>query len=290
MLLATGFACLPVLQGCVGATQVADDYAYGSGALNQDPWATRPHAPRPVSKPPEPRPIAKAPDPKPEVRPQPVHREPPVHVEAPRPEPPPRVVAAPIVETPKPVVEPPKPVVEAPREQPQPQLAGTTRTEADLRGIQRVESASALLGTPGLQDRAFVAHVLRAAGQDLDVDRNRPYAPALFEALQRRGLLISAGSARPGDLIFFNNTADLNSNGRADDGVTLVGVVERVDGTRIVLIAQRAGKVRRLAVDASRPELVRDAHGEVVNTRLVRWPGAEGPLTAGQCLAGFARP
>ena len=185
--------------------------------------------------------------------------------------------------------EPTKPALDPPREQQQP-LVGTTRTEADLRGIQRVESASALLGTPGLQDRAFVAHVLRAAGQDLEVDRNRPYAPALYELLQKRGLLVSSGVALPGDLIFFKNTADLNSNGRPDDGVTLVGVVERIDGSRIVLIAQRAGKVRRLAVDASRPELVRDARGEVVNTRLVRWPGSEGPLTAGQCLSGFARP
>ena len=159
-----------------------------------------------------------------------------------------------------------------------------------MTSLKRVESASALLGTPGLQDRAFVAHVLRAAGQDLEVDRNRPYAPALYELLQKRGLLVSAGVALPGDLIFFKNTADLNSNGRPDDGVTLVGVVERIDGSRIVLIAQRAGKVRRLAVDASRPELVRDARGEVVNTRLVRWPGSEGPLTAGQCLSGFARP
>ena len=141
-----------------------------------------------------------------------------------------------------------------------------------------------------MQDRAFVAHVLRAAGQDLEVDRSRPYAPALFEQLQKRGKLVQLAEAVPGDLIFFRNTADLNANGKPDDGVTLVGVVERVEGSRVILIAQRAGKVRRLAADPSQPDMVRDLRGEVVNTRLVRWPGAEGPLTAGQCLAGFARP
>ncbi len=292
----TGLTLLPLAQACVGATQVADDYAYGAGALNLDSWNARPRSKpaRPAPKPPEPVVVARQEQPRAEPHREPAKQEvrvqptPVVHRETPRAEPPPRVVAAPIVETPKPVVEPQKPATEAPREQ-QP-LIGTTRTEADLRGIQRVESASALLGTPGLQDRAFVAHVLRAAGQDLDVDRNRPYAPALYDLLQKRGLVITAGAAAPGDLIFFKNTADLNSNGRPDDGVTLVGVVERIDGSRVVLIAQRAGKVRRLAVDPTRPELVRDARGEVVNTRLVRWPGAEGPLTAGQCLAGFARP
>ncbi len=304
-LIAAGLLVLPMAQGCTGATHVADSYAYGAGALNLDPWATRPRPSRsPVA---EPAPVThaapvKAPqhaEPQPQVRAQPVPvqkehahletaRAEPTQREPVRSEPPPRVVAAPIAESPRPPPEPTKPAIDPPREQ-QP-LVGSTRTEADLRGIQRVESASALLGTPGLQDRAFVAHVLRAAGQDLEVDRNRPYAPALYELLQKRGLLVSAGVALPGDLIFFKNTADLNSNGRPDDGVTLVGVVERIDGSRIVLIAQRAGKVRRLAVDASRPELVRDARGEVVNTRLVRWPGSEGPLTAGQCLSGFARP
>ena len=297
-LVPSAFALLA--QGCVGATQVADEYAYGAGSLNLDPWAVRPkvrakpavavaraEAPRPAvakAEPPKPEP------PKPEPRPQPiVHREP-VRAEPVQSAPPPRVNASPIVEPVKTAPEPVKPVIEPPREQHPQTLVGTTRTEADLRGVQRVESAAALLGTPGLQDRAFVAHVLRAAGQDLDVDRNRPYAPALYEMLQKRGLLLSTGAALPGDLIFFKNTADLNSNGKPDDGVTLVGVVERIDGSRVVLIAQRAGKVRRLAVDPTRPELVRNARGEVVNTRLVRWPGAEGPLTAGQCLAGFARP
>ncbi len=289
-LAALGCVLTPLAQSCVRPAQVSDSYAFGAGALNTDSWSTHPRArvPTPAPRPPEPAPVARTEPPKPEPPQQTVQTPQPPKA-SPRPEPPPRVVAQPIVEAPRPEPEPVKPVLEAPREQ-QPTLAGSTRTEADLRGIQRVEAASALLGTPGLQDRAFVAHVLRAAGQDLEVDRNRPYAPALYELLQHRGLLVQTGAALPGDLIFFKNTADLNSNGRPDDGVTLVGVVERIDGSRVVLIAQRAGKVRRLAVDPSRPELVRDAHGEVVNTRLVRWPGSDGPLTAGQCLAGFARP
>lgn len=249
------------------------DYAFGAGILNQDDWNRQPPVP----------PAQPVVQPEPQPPPQPKQ------VPPPRPPELPKVEATPIVQ---PVPE--KPQQEQPVEPQQPKppqhLVGTTRTAADLRGIQRVEAATALLGTPGLQDRAFVAHVLRAAGQDLEVDRSRPYAPALFELLAHKGLTLHQQDPRPGDLIFFKNTADLNANGRADDGVTLVGVVERVNGTRVVLIAQRAGKVRRLAADPTQPTLVRDAKGEVVNTRLVRWPGADGPLTAGQCLAGYARP
>lgn len=287
--LVAALALLCAAQACAGATRAPDDYAFGAGSLNLDPWAPRPHVETPV-----PRPVKAAqPSPQPQ-KPEAAHEV--VSAAPPRPvhpagPPPPRVVGSPVLEAPQQPIEPVHPpVVAKPAQVQEKPLIGTTRTEADLRGVQRVEAASALLGTPGLQDSAFVAHVLRASGQELDVDRSRPYAPALYDQLRRKGRILTDGPVAPGDLIFFNNTADLNSNGRPDDGVTLVGVVERVDGARIVLIAQRAGKVRRLAVDPSRPELVRDARGEVVNTRLVRWPGAQGPLTAAQCLAGFARP
>ncbi len=156
--------------------------------------------------------------------------------------------------------------------------------------MQRVEAAQTLLGTPGLQERAFVAHVLRAAGQDIAVDAKQPYAASLWQKLDAAGSKVAQADARPGDLVFFRDTADLNGNSKPDDGVTLVGVVERVRGSHAIFIAQRAGKVRRMAVDASRPLVIRDAGGEVVNTRLVRWPGSDTPWTTGQCFYGLARP
>lgn len=166
--------------------------------------------------------------------------------------------------------------------------AGTPYPDG-LRASQRVEAAAALLGTAGLADRAFVAHVLRAAGQDLEVDRNVNYAAGLHAKLQADGVTVEAAEARPGDLVFFRDTSDLNGNTRPDDGVTLVGVVERAQGTQVVFIAQRAGKVRRMAVDPQRPQVVREG-SQVVNTRLVRWPGSTHAWTTGQCLVGYARP
>ncbi len=141
-----------------------------------------------------------------------------------------------------------------------------------------------------MQDRAFVAHVLRAAGQDVPVDTHAVYPAALYQKLTASAQHVDAHQPRAGDLVFFRDTSDTNGNGKPDDGVTLVGIVERAQGSRAVFIAQRAGKVRRMAVDPQQPLVVRDGHDEVVNTRLVRWPGSQSPWTTGQCLVGYLRP
>ncbi|MCO4761382.1 MAG: hypothetical protein KC502_07750 [Myxococcales bacterium] len=154
-----------------------------------------------------------------------------------------------------------------------------------LLGQQRVEAATELLGTAGLKERAFVDHVLHAVGAPISVARQRPYAGALWHSLRNRRVR----QPRPGDLVFFRNTMDLNGNGRPDDGVTWVAVVERVDGRRVLFVGQRAGKVRRMSLSRSRPRVVR-TDGQVLNTRLVQWPRESRPRTAGQCFAGFARP
>jgi hypothetical protein len=134
-----------------------------------------------------------------------------------------------------------------------------------------------------------VAQVLRGAGQELAVDRKLPYAAALWLKLGE-GRRLTLAEVEPGDLVFFHDTEDVNDNGKPDDGVTMVGVVEAVNGNRVVLIAQRAGKVRRMALDSSNPKTVRTADDTVLNTRLVRWPGFAEPWTTGECWHGYARP
>ncbi len=155
-----------------------------------------------------------------------------------------------------------------------------------LAAHQRVAAAVGLLGTAGLGRRAFVDHVLHAAGAAVLVESGRPYAAALWQTLARRRV----SRPRPGDVVFFRDTLDLNGNERPDDGVTWAAIVERVEPERVLFLGQRAGKVRRMSLSTQRPKLIRDDNGRVRNTRLVRWPGESQPRTAGECWAGYARP
>lgn len=283
-----------LLPGCGTAPSVRRDYAFEFSALNVTPEAEEPlsaAAPGgPQSQPRERADLPRRPWRRVAERPVPAES---AQAQSPRPEPmrsEPRAVAAP-AEDPPPAVRPPPPEPALSQPPAAPATERAPQNDEDLRAAQRVEAAQALLGTPGLQERAFVAQVLKAAGQDVAVDPKQPYAAALWTRLAtEQGAKVAQAEIRPGDLVFFHDTADLNGNGKPDDGVTLVGVAERVRGLHVIFIAQRAGKVRRMAVDPSRPLVIRDATNEVVNTRLVRWPGSDQAWTTGQCLTGFARP
>lgn len=160
----------------------------------------------------------------------------------------------------------------------------------ELRARQRVVAAQRLLGRAGNDDRPFVDEVLHAAGQGVAISRREVYAAALHTRLAADDALVGRSAVRAGDIAFFRDTLDLNGNRRPDDGITLAAIVEQVEDGRVLVIARRAGRVRRLAITAAQPEIVRDEAGTVLNTRLVRWPGESTPRTTGQCLAAFGRP
>lgn len=274
---------------CSGAQAPDTDHAFEAGLLNPPEVArfgqpSLPSTAEPTDEPAVARAQRLPPRPSPSPRPARVAAR-----VAPRPQPM-QPTESQAVRQPLPQAMPVPPRV-APQVQPRPaEPAEPLDPAMGLRASQRVDAALALLGTPGIPDRSFVGHVLRAAGQDVEVPSGVPYPAALHAALVEAGATVARPDVRPGDLVFFKNTADVNGNGRPDDGVTMVGVVERVEPGRVLFLAQRAGKVRRMAVDPNRPQVVRDAGDQVVNTRLVRWPGGAGPLTTGQCLQGYARP
>jgi hypothetical protein len=94
---------------------------------------------------------------------------------------------------------------------------------------------------------------------------------------------------RPGDLVFFRETYDRNRDGRRNDGLTHIGVVERVERDGTVTFVHRAGTgVKRSKLHLHQPGLRRDARGRVLNDYLRRPEKAEHPRLAGELLAGFA--
>jgi hypothetical protein len=115
---------------------------------------------------------------------------------------------------------------------------------------------------------------------------------AALRAMEAHGVVFGGGGEwpAPGDLVFWNDTSDRNRNGRADDRLTHVGIVEYVvDGT--VVFVHRGGRaVARGAMNPERPSEVR-ADGVILNSH-IRQKSARlerVPVLAGALFAGYGR-
>jgi hypothetical protein len=105
---------------------------------------------------------------------------------------------------------------------------------------------------------------------------------AIWFGARERGAL-HQGRPSPGDLIFFHETYDRNRDGRLDDGLTHIGVVEGVEPDGTVVFVHRTGQgVTRSKVNPSRPL----DHGvnDWLRVRARGWPAA---LT-GELFSGYA--
>lgn len=116
---------------------------------------------------------------------------------------------------------------------------------------------------------------------------------AAWEAAGRFGERWRGGAwPSPGDLVFFDDTWDRNGNGRRDDDLTHVGVVEWVDVDGTITFLHRGGRgVTRGQLNLRHPAAARDEAGRPLNAALrARTSRADrGPALAGQLFAGFGR-
>lgn len=96
----------------------------------------------------------------------------------------------------------------------------------------------------------------------------------------------------PGDLVFFDDTWDRNGNGRRDDPLTHLGLVEWVDVDGTVTFLHRGGQgVTRAQLNLRRPSVARAEDGRPLNAPLrVRASRQDGaPALAGELFVGFGR-
>lgn len=100
---------------------------------------------------------------------------------------------------------------------------------------------------------------------------------------------LKRSAPRPGDLVFFRNTWDRNRDGRYNDGLTHVGIVERVaaDGT-VTFIHRSSRGITRDHLHPQRPDVRTDDSGRVHNDYLRRPDGTDGPRLTGELFAGYA--
>ncbi|HEX8700858.1 MAG TPA: CHAP domain-containing protein [Myxococcaceae bacterium] len=103
---------------------------------------------------------------------------------------------------------------------------------------------------------------------------------------------VHKGKPKPGDLVFFRETYDRNRDGRRNDGLTHIGVVERVESDGTVHFVHRGSKgVARVRMNLKRPTTYRDRKGgEVVNDYLRAASRKQRAYLTGELFAGFASP
>ncbi|NMO22270.1 CHAP domain-containing protein [Pyxidicoccus fallax] len=112
---------------------------------------------------------------------------------------------------------------------------------------------------------------------------------AMYRHARAKGRVYTEGRPMPGDLVFFRETYDQNRDGRRNDGLTHVGIVDEVaaDGTVTVIHRVRRGVVR-YRMNLARPHLPRDPKTGLVLNDLLRHPGPNRePVLTGQLFSSF---
>jgi cell wall-associated NlpC family hydrolase len=118
----------------------------------------------------------------------------------------------------------------------------------------------------------FVRGMFWAAGIDLmregsEDDENG--VRTLFRYVERHGQNHFRKIPQKGDLVYFDNTWDMNGNGKLDDPLTHVGIVEEVaaDGTVQIIHRSNHGIVRE-HMNLLRPHEEKDEQGRELNAAL----------------------
>jgi hypothetical protein len=93
----------------------------------------------------------------------------------------------------------------------------------------------------------------------------------IYANVKQHGMLHQGPIVHPGDLVFFDNTWDLNGDGILNDALTHVGVVERVesDGT-VVFISRVADAIERYRMNLALPHVHQTTDGRVLNDYIRR--------------------
>ncbi len=92
---------------------------------------------------------------------------------------------------------------------------------------------------------------------------------AIWRYASSHGQAYTGGRPVPGDLVFFKETYDLNRDGRDNDGLTHIGLVEAVDDDQTVTVIHRIKKgVVRYRMNLTEPDKSVDALGRLINDKL----------------------
>jgi hypothetical protein len=173
-----------------------------------------------------------------------------------------------------------------------PSRTAIVRTAARLVGARtiKVNGQRIAYDCAGVTRAVFLQHGIDLYESRM-VDQQANGVRLIYNHIRDHGKLHQGPAARPGDLVFFDNTWDANRDGRINDRLTHVGIVERqdADGT-ITFISRVAGAVERYRMNLGLPHVYRTARGKVLNDHIRRKDSVDSAKTrylTGELFAGF---
>ncbi len=112
---------------------------------------------------------------------------------------------------------------------------------------------------------------------------------AIWRYASTHGRLYDGGRPVAGDIVFFRETYDLNKDGAINDGLTHIGLVEKVGDDGTVMVIHRVARgVVRYKMNLQFKDSAVDPAGKAVNDYL-RVAGAQAkPQLTSQLFAGYA--
>lgn len=130
------------------------------------------------------------------------------------------------------------------------------------------------------------AGIYAKAGLRLAED-GAPSTRSLYALVEQKGSL-HRDNPLPGDLVFFDDTWDQNGNGRRDDPLSHVGVVERVEPDGTVLFVHRIGRlIVRWRMNTARPHDRADENGSILNHWLRAAQGPRASQTTAELFVAY---
>ena len=167
------------------------------------------------------------------------------------------------------------------------QVAQSARRQVGQHSIV-VEGKPLPYDCSGLARAAYLDHGIDIVAVDTQADENA--VSAIYRYARQQGIVYRHGRPVPGDLVFFHDTYDRNHNGRRDDQLTHVGVVEQVDDDGTVTLVNTVSRgVLRYKMNLRYPDRVRDPNsGRRINHYLRKAEGDQASQTTAELFAGYA--
>ncbi|HKO30825.1 MAG TPA: hypothetical protein VJU54_06780 [Nitrospiraceae bacterium] len=153
-----------------------------------------------------------------------------------------------------------------------PSRKAIVRTAAKLVGANTIESNGRRIAydCAGVTRAVFLKHGIDLYdGEPSDPDANG--VRIIHEHIRQQGTFHQGPVVHPGDLVFFNNTWDYNGDGKVNDPLTHIGIVERQEpnGT-VIFISRVAGAIARYHMNLGLPHVHKAVDGRILNDYLRR--------------------